>query len=117
MTAILLPTGLLCAALAAYHGYLGQIRLIDPATFESRQAKALVGMIWQFSAAAWVICGLIIAAAPWLFDDSARPVAVILACLPIMWGVVGNAWVTRGRHFGWKLFAMVVAAATTGAFL
>ncbi len=115
MPSILVPVGLLCIAAAAYHGYLGWTRLIAPATFPNSQAKALVGMIWQFSAAVWMVCGGVIALSPWLFDDRVRPWAVVAACVPIVWGIVGNAWVTRGRHFGWKLFASIVVAAVAGA--
>lgn len=117
MAVILVPVGLACILAALVHGYRGQTLLIDPADFRSQQAKSLVGMIWQFSAAAWAVCGGVIAASPWLFDDAARPGGVALACLPMLWGIIGNAWVTRGRHFGWKVFAVIVAAAITGALL
>jgi hypothetical protein len=102
---------------AILHGYLGQTRLIAPATFPHGQAKSLVVLIWQFSAAAWAVCGAIIAASPWLFSDEVRPVAVAVACLPLLWGIIGNAWITKGRHFGWKIFAGVVGAAILGAFI
>jgi hypothetical protein len=115
MPIVLVPVGLACMAAALYHGYLGQTRLIDPATFPSRQAKEMVGMIWQFSTAAWAVCGAIIALSPWLFPSRFRLESVICACLPIGWGILGNAWITRGRHFGWKIFAGIVAAAIVGA--
>ena len=117
MTAILVPAGLLLSAAAIYHGYLGQTRLIGPATFTNRQAKALVGLIWQFSTVTWAICGFIIALSPWLFDDEARLLAVLCACLPVVYGIAGNCWITRGRHFGWKVFAAVVGLAVVGALL
>lgn len=117
MTSLLVFAGVACMLTAVVHGYLGQTRLIGPATFKGRQAKALVIMIWQFSAAAWAACGGVIAASPWLFSKESRPLAVGLACLPVLWGVVGNAWVTGGRHFGWKLFAVILLLAMAGALI
>ena len=116
MPLILVPTGIACIAAALYHGYLGQTRLIGPAKFPNRQAQALVGMIWQFSTASWAVCGALIALSPYLFDTGSRRVAVVCACLPICWGIVGNFWITRGRHFGWKIFAAIVASAVAGAY-
>lgn len=115
MTPILVAAGLACMSAAVAHGYRGQTRLITPATFADRQAKALVLMIWHFSAAAWAMCGAVIAVSPWLFPNQTRPIAVALACLPLLWGIVGNAWITRGRHFGWKLFGAIVVLALIGA--
>jgi hypothetical protein len=111
---VLITTGLVCVVAALYHGYLGQTRLIAPAIFPNSQAQALVGVIWQFSTAMWASCGAVIALSPWLFDDKDRQLAVMLACLPLVWGIVGNAWITRGRHFGWKVLAAIVAAAIIG---
>lgn len=117
MPIILVAAGLACIVAALIHGYLGQTRLIAPATFPNRQAKALVGVIWQLSTAIWAVCGAVIAASPWVFDDHTRLAAVLCACLPLGWGIVGNAWVTRGRHFGWKMLAAIVSAAIIGATL
>lgn len=115
MAILLVPAGVACMLAALLHGYLGQTRLIGPASFTGRQARALVSMIWQFSTAAWVACGGVIAASPWLFPKEARLAGVALACLPVLWGVIGNAWATRGRHFGWKLFAVILTVAIVGA--
>ena len=115
MTPILVTAGIACMGAAIAHGYRGQTRLIKLATFANREAKALVSMIWHFSAAASAVCGAVIAASPWLFPDETRPIAVALACLPPLWGIVGNAWATRGRHFGWMVFAGIVVLALVGA--
>jgi F0F1-type ATP synthase membrane subunit c/vacuolar-type H+-ATPase subunit K len=114
---ILVPAGLACIVAALIHGYLGQKRLIAPAKFPNRQAKALVGVIWQFSTAIWAVCGAIIGASPWLFDDHTRQAAVLGTCLPLAWGIIGNAWITRGQHFGWKMLATIVSAAILGVML
>ncbi len=115
MTVLLCIAGVLCAAAACVHGYLGETRLIAPATFPNRQAKLLVSAIFQWSTVTWFASGVVIAAAPWLFDDRSRPWAVAAACLPLVWGIVFNAWITRGRHFGWKVCAAIVVLAVSGA--
>jgi len=115
MTPLLVLDGLLCITAACLHGYLGEARLIGPAIFPNRQAKQLVSAIWQLSTATWIASGIVIAASPWLFDDARRPWGVAFACVPLAWGIVANAWITRGRHFGWKIFLGIVAAAMLGA--
>lgn len=114
---LLILAGVLGVAAGVGHGYLGQTRVIAITTFPSQQAKSLVSAIWQFSATSWALCGVVIGASPWLFSDDTRPIAVTLACLPLCYGLIGNAWITRGRHFGWKLFAMIVILAMLGALL
>lgn len=117
MTALLVPAGLLCIAAACYHGYLGETRLIGPSTFANHQAKLLVSAIWQFSTVTWVVSGIVIAASPWLFDEGTRPWGVAAACMPILYGVGANAWITRGRHFGWKILGGVTVLAMVGSVL
>ena len=96
MSAVLMGSGLLCIVVACLHRYLGEARLIAPATFANRQARTLVSAIWQFSTASWIAAGGVIAAAPWLFTDRHRLLGVALACLPLTYGVVVNAWITNG---------------------
>ena len=117
MTALLCTAGVLCVAAACLHGYLGETRLIAPATFPSRQATSLVRAVFQLSTATWIASGAVLAAAPWLFDDRTRPWAVGAACLPLAWGIAANAWVTRGRHFGWKVLEAIVVLAALGAVM
>jgi len=40
-------------------------------------------------------------------------IVVTLACV-FGFGALGNAWVTRGRHFGWMALSAVVALAVAG---
>lgn len=117
MALLLVPVGLLCIAAACYHGYLGETKLIGPSTFPNRQAKLLVSAVWQLSTATWIVSGIVIAASPWLFQDRDRPWGVAAACLPILYGVIANAWITRGRHFGWKILGGVIVAAMAGSIL
>ena len=115
MPILLVSAGLLCVAVALLHGYLGETKLIAPANFPNRQARLLVGAVWQLSTATWVVSGIVIAASPWLFREENRPWGVAAACLPLVYGAVANAWITRGRHFGWKALAVVVFLGGLGA--
>ncbi|WP_183612361.1 hypothetical protein [Novosphingobium hassiacum] len=117
MTVWMVAVGISCVAAACLHGYLGEVKLIGPATFPTRQSRLLVSAMWQFSTMIWIGCGVLIAASPWLFSDSDRPLAIPLICSPILFGVVANGLITRGRHFGWKVFAAIVVAAMGGAIL
>lgn len=116
METILLPlAGVLGVLVALAHGYLGETRIIAAASFPSRQAKALVRAIWQLSTVTWALGSLAIAAAPSLIAESAtRQVVVAVAILPMLWGIIANAWITKGRHFGWMALAVVVGLAVTG---
>jgi hypothetical protein len=118
LTALLLCiAGVLCIGAAGLHGYLGETRLIAPATFPNRQAKSLVRAVFQLSTAMWMASGAVMVAAPWVFDDRTRPWAVAAACLPLVWGIAANAWITHGRHFGWKVLSAVVGLAALGALV
>jgi len=112
----LVPVGIAGILVSLVHGYLGQTHLIARAEFPGRTARGFVSLIWQYSTVTWVACCGLIAASPWLFDERTRPLGVGLACLPLLYGTLGNAWVSRGRHFGWKALAAVIAAAIALSF-
>lgn len=111
---LLSAAGLIGAIAACVHGYLGERYILARSSFPNRQAASLVRAIWHLSTATWLAGALLFAAAPWLFNDTVRPWAVGVASLPILWGVVANAWITRGRHVGWMAFALVLALAAGG---
>ncbi|MEZ5679852.1 MAG: hypothetical protein R3E14_00985 [Erythrobacter sp.] len=117
MEILLLPIGLACVFASIAHGYLGQTRLIAPAEFPRGWARGFVSMIWQYSTVTWATIGAFIAVSPWLLTADERRWAIPAACLPILYGVIGNAIVSQGRHFGWMLFAAIIAAASLVALL
>jgi hypothetical protein len=117
MTTLLVIAGMLGMAVACYHGYLGETKLIAPATFPNRQGRLLVSAVWQLSTVVWIVSGAVISASPWLFSDHSRPWAVAAACLPLLYGAVANAVITRGRHFGWKALSVVISLAAVGVLL
>lgn len=110
---LLSAAGLIGAVAACFHSYLGERYILARSSFPNRQAASLVRAIWHLSTTTWLAGALLFAAAPWL-PDSARPWILAMAGLPILWGVVANAWITRGRHPGWLAFALVLALAAGG---
>lgn len=63
---------------------------------------------------AWIGGGVLLIAAPLMASEPARRwIVVTLACV-FAFGALGNAWATRGRHFGWMVFSAVVAMAAAG---
>ncbi|HPE46765.1 MAG TPA: hypothetical protein PLR76_00130 [Hyphomonas sp.] len=117
MQYLLMPIGVACVIAAIVHGYLGQAKLIGPAAYTHKWAKGFVGMIWQYSTVTWAMIGAFIAVSPWLVPREDLSWAVPLACSPILYGVAGNFLVSGGRHFGWMIFAVIIAAATLVANL
>lgn len=115
-TILLMIAGALGVATALIHGYLGETRIIALAAFPSRQARGFVRAIWQLSTTIWISGSLVIAAAPFAFADPLqRRLVLALACLPMVYGLVCNAWISRGRHFGWMALSTVIGITVLGA--
>ena len=112
---LLILAAVLGFAVAVIHGYLGQVRLIEPARFTGRTERGMVLAIWHFSAATWGASALVFLFAALRLPADARLVPVGIACLPLIYGMVCNAWITRGRHFGWAALALVIGLALAGA--
>ena len=118
METVLLPlAGLLGVIVALAHGWLGETKIIAHSKFPGRQAKGFVRAMWHLSSASWIAGSLLIAASPWLVTPAQRPWVVAYACLPMVWSIVANAWISRGRHFGWMALAVVVGLAALGVAL
>jgi hypothetical protein len=117
MDYFILPlAGTLGVMTALAHGYLGETRIISLATFPNAQARGFVRAMWQLSTATWIAGSLMIAAAPFVFADPVqRKLVLLVACLPMIWGIACNAWISKGRHFGWMALAAVVGLTVLGA--
>ncbi|MCZ8322614.1 MAG: hypothetical protein O9296_13690 [Novosphingobium sp.] len=112
---LLILAAVLGLAVAVIHGYLGQVHLIEPARFTGRVERGMVLAIWHFSAIAWGSSAFVFLFAALQLPEDERLGPVSLACLPIAYGMICNAWITRGRHFGWAALALVMALALGGA--
>jgi hypothetical protein len=57
---------------------------------------------------------VLLIAAPLMASEPARHWIVVTLASVFTLGALGNAWATRGRHFGWMVFSAVVAMAVAG---
>lgn len=107
-------SGALAILAAITHGVLGETRVFPRARIEPEWARRLIRIVWQCSSVAWLACGILILAAPLMASEAARR-WIIFTLVPV-YGVaaVGNAWATRGRHFGWMALTAVVVCALIG---
>lgn len=107
-------SGLAAIAAAITHGVLGETKVFVRATIEPARLRTLIRLVWQAGTVAWIGGGVLLMAAPWMASEPARHwIVVTLACV-FAFGALGNAWVTRGRHFGWMALGAVVALAVAG---
>jgi hypothetical protein len=107
-------SGLAAIAAALIHGWLGEARVFPRVTIEPRRLRTLMRVVWQASTVAWIGCGVLLIAAPWMASDAARHWIVATMALVFALGAFGNALATRGRHFGWLALSAVVALALAG---
>ncbi len=106
--------GVAAIAAAIIHGVLGETKVFPRVTIEPRRLRSLFRLVWQASTVAWIGGGVLLIAAPLMASEPARHwIVVTLACV-FAFGALGNAWATRGRHFGWMVFSAVVAMAVAG---
>src|SRR5579863_429806 len=106
--------GLAAIAAAITHGVLGETKVFPRATIEPPRVRTLIRLVWQVGTVAWIGCGVLLAAAPWMASASARHWIVATLAIVFAFAALGNALATRGRHFGWMALGAVVALAVAG---
>jgi len=111
----LLAAGALAILVAIAHGAIGELRVFARTRIEPQWARKLLHLIFQATTVDWIGIGVLLIAAPWLASPAARHWIIGVAVAVYGYAAVGNAVVTRGRHFGWMLMSCVVALAVTGA--
>ena len=107
-------SGVLAILVAAVHAVLGERRVFARAQIEPPWARRLVYAVWQCSTVAWLGGGILLFATPLLAPEGARRLTILVLAAVYGAGVIGNAWATRGRHFGWIAMMAVVAFALGG---
>jgi hypothetical protein len=107
-------SGVLAILVAVTHGVLGEKRVFARAQIEPPWARRLVYAVWQCSTVAWFGGGILLFAAPLLPPEGARRLTILVLAAVYGAGAIGNAWATRGRHFGWMALTAVIAAALCG---
>src|SRR5262245_38221988 len=110
----LCASGVVVLAAAFVHGLLGETHVFARARIEPERLRGLIRLVWQCSAVAWAGVAVLLIAAPWMGSQMARHWIVGTAVVIYGFGAIVNAWVLRGRHFGWILLAIIVALALAG---
>lgn len=112
--------GTVGGATAIVHGVLTQKLMVRPVAaltdgHVARPITRLVPALLQFSTFNWLVGGIaLITAAFWAGPEAKRATGILVGS-SYLFGAIGNAWGTRGRHPGWVL--MAVALALIGAAL
>ena len=99
---------------ALIHGLLGETKVFPRATIEPERLRTLIRLVWQASTVAWIGCGVLLVATPWMDSAVARHWIVLTMIAVFGLSACANAWATRGRHFGWMALSVVVAMAAAG---
>jgi undecaprenyl pyrophosphate phosphatase UppP len=106
--------GILAIVVAFIHGILGETKVFARARIEPERLRTLIRLVWQASTVAWIGCGVLLVATPWMDSVPARRWIVITMVCVFGFSAIANAWATRGRHFGWMALSAVVAMAVAG---
>ncbi len=107
-------SGIAAMAVATLHGVLGETKVFARATIEPPRLRNLIRLCWQAGSVGWFCGGILLLAAPSMASETARH--WIIAAMAVMYGfgIIGNAWIFKGRHFGWMALSAVVALAVAG---
>jgi len=111
---LLQAAGLAAIVVALIHGWLGEAKIFARATIEPERLRILIRLVWQASTVAWIGGGVLLIAAPWMASDLARHWIIGTMAAVFAFGAAGNAFATRGRHYGWLALSAVVVLAVAG---
>ena len=107
-------SGLAAIAVALIHGVLGETKVFARATIQPESLRTLIRLVWQAGTVAWIGGGVLLIAAPSMASDTARHWMVVAFAVLFAFSALGNAWGTRGKHFGWMLLGAVAMLAIAG---
>ena len=111
---VLQCAGVVGIAVSLIHGVLGETKVFAKATIQPESLRTLIRLVWQAGTVAWIGGAVLLIAAPSMGSESARHWIVITVIAIYAFAAVANAWWSRGRGFGWKALAAVVALAVAG---
>jgi hypothetical protein len=119
--AALALAGVVGSGTTVAHGVLLQrlmVRPLDKLLVADKRTTAsirrLVPALLHFSTISWFLGGLALVAAGTVFGREARLATGLLVGSSYLLGVLINFWATRGRHFGWMLYAAAVVLTAVG---
>ena len=106
--------GILALSVSVVHGVLSETKVFPRARIEPEWARRLIRPVWQASTVAWICLAILLIAAPSMGSEAARDWIIAMSIVTFGAAAIGNAWATRGRHFGWVAMTMVVGLAASG---
>jgi len=106
--------GILALAVSVAHGVLSETKVFPSVRIEPEWARRLIRPVWQASTVAWICLAILLIAAPSMGSEAARDWIIAMSIVSFGAAAIGNAWATRGRHFGWVAMTMVVGLAASG---
>ena len=106
--------GILGIVSAVVHGILAETTVFPRARIDPAWVKLLLRLVWQCSSVAWAGVGALLIAVPYLGSESARLWIIAVAVLVYGFGAIGNAWATKGRHYGWMMLTAASILAVVG---
>ena len=115
MRALLVQSaGVLALVAALIHGVLAETKIFPRVRIEPERLRLLIRLVWQCSTVAWMALAVLLIATPSFGSDAARQWVIAVSIITFGVAAIGNAWATRGRHFGWVALTLVVGLAATG---
>jgi hypothetical protein len=113
-TLLVQSAGVLALAAAIIHGVLAETKIFPRIRIEPERLRLLIRLVWQCSTVAWMALAVLLIAAPSFGSDAACQWVIAVSIVTFGLAAIGNAWATRGRHFGWVALTLVVGLAATG---
>ena len=113
-TLLVQSAGMLALAAALVHGVLAETKIFPRLRIEPERLRLLIRLVWQCSTVAWMALAVLLIATPSFGSDAARQWVIAVSVVTFGLAAIGNAWATRGRHFGWVALTAVVGLAATG---
>jgi hypothetical protein len=107
-------SGVIAIAGAVTHGVLGETKVLPRVSVQPARLLTLIRLVWLGGTVAWIGLGVLLIAAPLMASEPARHWIVATTATVFAFAVLANAWATRGRHFGWMLFGVVVVLEVAG---
>ncbi|MGI9410878.1 MAG: hypothetical protein ACR2OV_12445 [Hyphomicrobiaceae bacterium] len=114
---LIVLAGVLGMSIALAHGWLGETKVVCLVQGVSHSHKRVLQAVMFLSAVYWFVGGAVLAASPLYLTASGQRSSAIVVGAMYLTGALGNAWATRGHHFGWMLLLIAVVLALYGAWL
>jgi hypothetical protein len=119
--AALATAGALGSGTTVVHGILLQRLIVKPLDIlldgdkrMNRSIRRLIPALLHFSTISWFLGGFALVAAATVLGREARLATGLLVGSSYLLGVLLHFWATRGRHFGWLLYAAAVILIAIG---